>query len=176
MSAHTHTGASESAWRPLKALLGGTIEVPDDVEVADLTLDSRQVRRGAAFLACRGRSRHGLDFARTAVEAGARAVLWEPAPGVSAPQLPASVLVVAVPELSAQAGYIADRFFGAPSARLSVSGITGTNGKTTCAWLLAAALTRERPPLRVPWHSGRRAPRTDRSWHPHHARCGQPAP
>ena len=76
MSAHTHTGASESAWRPLKALLGGTIEVPDDVEVADLTLDSRQVRRGAAFLACRGRSRHGLDFARTAVEAGARAVLW----------------------------------------------------------------------------------------------------
>ena len=49
--------------------------------------------------------------------------------------------MVAVPELSAQAGFIADRFFGAPSARLSVSGITGTNGKTTCAWLLAAALT-----------------------------------
>src|SRR4029077_21055329 len=125
---------------PLKALLGGGIEVPDDVEVADLTLDSRQVRAGAAFLACRGRSRHGLDFAHQAVDAGARAVLWEPAPGVNAPQLPAWVLVVAVPELSAQAGFIADRFFGAPSARLAVTGITGTNGKTTCAWLLAAAL------------------------------------
>ncbi len=140
MNLHANQGAVEPAWRPLKALLGGGIEVPDDVEVADLTLDSRQVRKGAAFLACRGRTHHGLDFARAAVEAGARAVLWEPAPGVNAPQLPASVLVVAVPELSTQAGFIADRFFGAPSARLAITGITGTNGKTTCAWLLAAAL------------------------------------
>ena len=140
MNLYVNPGALESAWRPLKALLGGSIEVPDDVEVADLTLDSRQVRKGAAFLACRGRNRHGLEFARAAVDAGARAVLWEPGPGVSAPQFPASVLVVAVPELSAQAGFIADRFFGAPSARLAVTGITGTNGKTTCAWLLASAL------------------------------------
>ncbi len=140
MNLHAHQGSTEPVWRPLKALLGGGIDVPDDVEVADLTLDSRQVRPGAAFLACRGRSHHGLDFARAAVDAGARAVLWEPAPGVHAPQLPASVLVVAVPELSAQAGFIADRFFGAPSARLAVTGITGTNGKTTCAWLLAEAL------------------------------------
>ncbi len=114
MNLHATQGVSEPVWRPLKALLGGGIEVPDDVEVSDLTLDSRQVRQGAAFLACRGRSRHGLDFARAAVDAGARAVLWEPAPGVNAPQLPASVLVVAVPELSSQAGFIADRFFGAP--------------------------------------------------------------
>ena len=141
MNVEVSPGAIESAWRPLKALLGGGIDVPDNVEVADLTLDSRQVRPGAAFLACRGSRRHGLDFARAAVDAGARAVLWEPAPGVSAPQFPAPVLVVAVPELSAQAGFIADRFFGAPSARLAVIGITGTNGKTTCAWLLAAALT-----------------------------------
>jgi|KBSMisStaDraftv2_1062788.scaffolds.fasta_scaffold57281_2 UDP-N-acetylmuramoyl-L-alanyl-D-glutamate--2,6-diaminopimelate ligase len=141
MSASTHTSAPGNTWRPLKALLGGAIEVPDDVEIADLTLDSRQVREGAAFLACRGRTHHGLDFARTAIEAGARAVLWEPAPGVAVPQLPSSVLVVAVPELSAQAGYIADRFFNAPSARLSITGITGTNGKTTCAWLLASALS-----------------------------------
>jgi UDP-N-acetylmuramoyl-L-alanyl-D-glutamate--2,6-diaminopimelate ligase len=140
MTVEVGAGALEPTWRPLKALLGGGIEVPDDVEVVDLTLDSRQVRRGAAFLACRGKSRHGLDFARAAVDAGARAVLWEPAAGVSAPQLPATVLAVAVPELSAQAGFIADRFFGAPSARLQVVGITGTNGKTTCAWLLAAAL------------------------------------
>jgi len=52
-----------------------------------------------------------------------------------------SVLVVAVPDLSAQAGFIADRFFGAPSARLLITGITGTNGKTTCAWLLASAVS-----------------------------------
>ena len=130
-----------AGWRPLKAILGGGFNVPDDVEIADLTLDSRAVRPGAAFLACRGRTQHGLAYAHDAVAAGARAILWEPAPGVTPPALDAEVLLVAVPELSTQAGFIADRFFDAPSARLAVAGITGTNGKTTCAWLLAQALT-----------------------------------
>jgi UDP-N-acetylmuramoyl-L-alanyl-D-glutamate--2,6-diaminopimelate ligase len=132
--------AGAGPWRPLKALLGGGIEVPAQVEIADLTMDSRQVTPGAAFLACRGQSAHGLQYAREAVAKGARAVLFEPEAGVAAPQLPPEVLVVAVPDLRTQAGFIADRFFDAPSARLAVTGITGTNGKTTCAWLLGAAL------------------------------------
>jgi UDP-N-acetylmuramoyl-L-alanyl-D-glutamate--2,6-diaminopimelate ligase len=135
----SHT-TSAPRWRPLKALLGGGIEVRADVEVSDLTLDSRAVRPGAAFLACRGRKQHGLVYARDAVAGGARAILWEPAPGVTPPSLDTSVLLVAVPQLSAQAGFIADRFFDAPSAKLAVAGVTGTNGKTTCAWLLAQAL------------------------------------
>jgi UDP-N-acetylmuramoyl-L-alanyl-D-glutamate--2,6-diaminopimelate ligase len=129
-------------WRPLKAVLGGAFEIPASIEIADLTLDSRTVSPGAAFLACLGRKHHGLQFAQQAVAAGARAILWEPAPGIEPPELDSSVLLVAVPELSAQAGYIADRFFSAPSARLAVAGVTGTNGKTTCAWLLADALGR----------------------------------
>ncbi len=141
MNIAANATGTEMPWRPLKALLGGGFEVPDTFEVADLTLDNRKVRPGAAFLACRGRAHHGLEFAQAAVAAGATAVLWEPAPGVSAPEFAAPVLVVAVPDLSAQAGYIADRFFGAPSARLMVAGVTGTNGKTTCAWLLAAVLS-----------------------------------
>ncbi|HEX9140343.1 MAG TPA: UDP-N-acetylmuramoyl-L-alanyl-D-glutamate--2,6-diaminopimelate ligase [Steroidobacteraceae bacterium] len=129
-------------WRPLKALLGGEFTVAEHVEVADLSMDSRQVQPGGAFLACRGRTHHGLEFVANALANGARVVLWEPAAGVRAPELGADVLVVAVPDLAAQAGYIADRFFEAPSARVSVTGITGTNGKSTCAWLLAQALTR----------------------------------
>ena len=127
-------------WRPLKALLGGLADVPERLEVSDITQDSRSVTPGAAFLACRGRTHHGLDFAHSAVAAGARAILWEPAPGVTPPPLDAAIVVCAVPNLSAQLGFIADRFFDAPSASLTVAGITGTNGKTTCAWLLAQAL------------------------------------
>ena len=144
MAAAPGGGAAAGAsgpWRPLKALLGGGIDVPAQFEIADLTMDSRSVTPGAAFLACRGRSAHGVQYAPAAVAAGARAVLWEPASGVTAPQLAPEVLVVAVPDLSTQAGFIADRFFDAPSARLAVTGITGTNGKTTCAWLLGAALS-----------------------------------
>ena len=133
-------GGAAAAWRPLKALLGGAFEVPESLEVSDLTLDSRSVRPGAAFLAVQGQSQHGLAFAARAAEAGARAILWEPAPGIEAPRLGGGVFIQAVPGLAAQAGYIADRFFGAPSARMAVTGITGTNGKTTSAWLLASAL------------------------------------
>jgi UDP-N-acetylmuramoyl-L-alanyl-D-glutamate--2,6-diaminopimelate ligase len=132
--------ATPSAWRPLKAVLGGLVDVPERLEVSDITQDSRSVTPGAAFLACQGRTHHGLQFAQDAVAAGARAILWEPAPGVSAPLFDASIVVRPVPNLHAQLGYIADRFFDAPSASMTVAGITGTNGKTTCAWLLAQAL------------------------------------
>jgi len=134
------SGATQAAWRPLKALLGGQADVPARLEVADLTLDSRAARPGSAFLAVRGRSSHGLEFARDAVARGARVVLWEPTPDTEPPAFDADVHCYAVPDLGARAGYIADRFFGAPSAALTVVGITGTNGKTTCAWLVAQAL------------------------------------
>jgi len=131
---------AQPTWRPLKAVLGGLVDIPDRLEVSDITQDSRSVIPGAAFLACQGRTQHGLKFVDAAVYAGARAVLWEPAPGVAAPVVDGSIVVRAVPNLHAQLGYIADRFFDAPSAGMMVAAITGTNGKTTCAWLLAQAL------------------------------------
>ncbi len=109
-------------------------------ELSGLTLDSREVRPGAAFLACRGERTHGLAFLDTALAQGAAAVLWEPAEGVAPPTLPHGVASVPVPQLAARASAIAACFFGDPSSRLRVIGITGTNGKTTCAWLLAQAL------------------------------------
>ena len=66
-------------------------------------------------------------------------MLWEPAPVAVVPDLPSEILVAPVPRLREHASTIADRF-GAPSSRLAVAGITGTNGKTTCAYLLAQAL------------------------------------
>jgi UDP-N-acetylmuramoyl-L-alanyl-D-glutamate--2,6-diaminopimelate ligase len=88
----------------------------------------------------RGTVDHGLKFAPQAVANGARAVLWEPAPVAVVPDLPSDIVLAPVSHLREHASEIADRFFGAPSANLSVAGITGTNGKTTCAYLLAQAL------------------------------------
>ncbi|MCM2312962.1 MAG: Mur ligase family protein, partial [Steroidobacteraceae bacterium] len=123
----------------LGVLLEGLALPPRDVELADLAFDSRQVKPGAAFLACQGRASHGLAHAAAAVERGAVAVLWEPVPGIEAPVLPPQVVTLAVPGLRRLAGELADRFFGRPSAELSVAGFTGTNGKTTSAYLLAQA-------------------------------------
>jgi UDP-N-acetylmuramoyl-L-alanyl-D-glutamate--2,6-diaminopimelate ligase len=123
----------------LGALLEGIASPPRDVELTGLAFDSREVTPGAAFLACQGRTSHGLAHAAAAVGRGAVVVLWEPAEGVEAPALPPQVVVVAIPGLRRLAGEIADRFFARPSAELRVAGFTGTNGKTTSAYLLAQA-------------------------------------
>jgi len=135
-----------AAGRALAELTAGIAAVPADLTVSEVTLDSRAVTPGALFLACRGRTHHGLKFLPEALARGARAVLYEPAPGAAAPAVPAGVYLAAVPALTEQVGTIAARFFGAPSQALTIAGITGTNGKTTCAWLLAQALTRCRRP------------------------------
>ena len=123
----------------LAALLEG-IAVPDrDVPVAGLTEDSRTATAGSVFLACAGRSSHGLAHAAAAVEHGASVVLYDPAGVEVPPTLPPSIVVQAIPGLRAHVGAMADRWFRAPSSDLSVAGCTGTNGKTTVTWLLAQA-------------------------------------
>lgn len=116
--------------------------VPPDIEITDLTLDSRAVIPGAAFVALPGTRTHGVSFAAQAVKAGARAILWEPAEGVAAPSAPANVPVLAIPQLAGWLGAIADWFFDAPSVTVRPIGITGTNGKTTTAHVVAEALQR----------------------------------
>jgi UDP-N-acetylmuramoyl-L-alanyl-D-glutamate--2,6-diaminopimelate ligase len=110
--------------------------------VADLCLDSRRATPGALFLAVGGGRTHGLEFATRAAAAGATLIAWEPARKRAVPDLPPGCVAFPVPGLRAHLGQIADRFFGEPSRRVVVIGITGTNGKTTCTHLVAGALAR----------------------------------
>ncbi|NBW89844.1 MAG: UDP-N-acetylmuramoylalanyl-D-glutamate--2,6-diaminopimelate ligase, partial [Gammaproteobacteria bacterium] len=125
-----------AAAKPLAALLEGWVPAQlaaDDVIVKEIGLDSRELREGALFLACRGRRTHGLAAARQAIEHGARAIAYEPADDLDPALLDGlraegKIALVAVPDLSRQASRIAARFFDAPSQQLRVAGITGTNG------------------------------------------------
>ena len=111
-----------------------------DRVVSDLSLDSRRIVPGAMFCAVPGTREHGLRHAAAAAAAGATLVAWEPADGCGAPRLPEQCAAFPVPGLRARLGALADRFFGAPSQRMQIVGITGTNGKTTCSHLVAGAL------------------------------------
>ena len=115
--------------------------LPRDVEISDLTQDGRAAQPGCAFLAM-----HGTQRARPQVRAAgrgqrrARGVVGAGAGGGGAGPAVADRGGAGRAHLREHASTIADRFFGAPSRALSVAGITGTNGKTTCAYLLAQAL------------------------------------
>jgi UDP-N-acetylmuramoyl-L-alanyl-D-glutamate--2,6-diaminopimelate ligase len=126
----------------LRTLFDGFgVEVPQ-LEIADITTESLNVSRGGLFLACRGSTHHGLDFVPQVLAAGPSAIAWEPDAGIAAPALPPEICGFAVPGLGHRLGEIANRFFAAPSAAMAVMGITGTNGKTTTAWLVTQALGR----------------------------------
>jgi len=105
-----------------------------DIAVSGVVHDSRLVTGGALFVAIEGEHVDGHDFAAAAVERGATALIVErPLPEVAAPQL---VVDAARPALASAAAW----WFGDPSHRLTVVGITGTDGKTTTAYLAVAAL------------------------------------
>ena len=113
-----------------------------DVAVAAITIDSRRVTSGTLFCCIRGGSRDGHAFAADAVAAGAVALLVDH-------RLALDIAQLVVADVRAAVGPLAAALHGHPSESLVVVGITGTNGKTTTAHLLAAILERAGLPTTI---------------------------
>jgi murE/murF fusion protein len=128
----------------LAALLEGLVasdvlRTLPDVQILDVTVDSRRVKHGTLFVAARGAtaaSRDGHDFVAAAVGAGAVAVIAE-----RACEAPAGVPVIVVADPRAVGARAVERINGSPSSALALCGVTGTNGKTTVTTLLAQIVT-----------------------------------
>ena len=103
------------------------------LEIRELAYDARAVTRDSLFFCIPGARADGHDFAGSAVEHGAVALVVERVLDIDVPQL-------VVPDVRAAMPRAAIEFFGDPTAELPVAAITGTNGKTTTAYLLAAVL------------------------------------
>jgi UDP-N-acetylmuramoyl-L-alanyl-D-glutamate--2,6-diaminopimelate ligase len=110
----------------------------DGPAVSGVTLASAEVRAGDLYAALPGARTHGAQFAADAADRGAVAVLTDPTGRESAAATGLPVYVVDDPR--AVLGLVADRVYGEPSRALPVIGITGTNGKTTTAYLVEAGL------------------------------------
>lgn len=107
-------------------------------EVKDVQIDSRKVKKGAAFIAVKGAAADGHQFIEKAIENGAVAIVCEEMPEI----VNEAVVYVQAENSAAAAGYMASNFFGKPSEQLKLVGVTGTNGKTTIATLLYKLFTR----------------------------------
>ena len=130
------TQPAQSLGHLINGLVPPHTELPSTL-ISHLTLDSREVSSGSLFLGVPGEKTDGRRFVDQALRAGAAAVLVE---GHEWDASQSHTNCFPVDDLKKQVGLIANRFFGSPSHALCVIGITGTNGKTTCASLLAQAL------------------------------------
>lgn len=109
------------------------------IEISGIATDSRLLRPGDVFLACAGENFHGLKFAKEVAAAGAVAIVYDSES--SGDLRPDSALpMIEFPGLQQKIGEIANRWFDSPSETLSVTAVTGTNGKTTVAVLLSRCL------------------------------------
>ena len=133
----------------------------EDVEVQGVSYDSRRCRPGDVFVAVKGAQVDGRQFIAEAVANGAVAVVSEQAaPGLAVPQLEVRDARVVLAE-------IANRFYGDPASQLRLIGVTGTNGKSTVAFLVAELLKLTGQPCgligTVQVDTGRRSIKEDRT-------------
>lgn len=129
----------------LQALLDGLEITIDDklkgLVINGLALDSRLLQPNDAFIALNGSKQHGLAHATQVINKGAAIILYEPAgKGTELAERISDVPTLAIDGLANLLGNIAARFYGKPSETMSVIGITGTNGKTSCSQFLGQML------------------------------------
>ena len=115
-------------------LLGDVLAVEaPPVEITGLAYDNRRVEEGTLFFCVRGFTRDGHEFAPDAIARGAAALVVDHPLGLGVPE-------VSVDDVRAAMAPAAARFFGDPTARLGMAGVTGTNGKTTTCFLIRELL------------------------------------
>ena len=102
-----------------------------EVEITGVNIDSRRIKAGHLFIAMKGTQVDGHQFIAKAIELGAKSILCE-----DLPDPVAGVTYVQVASTEDAAGKVATLFYGDPSRKLRLVGVTGTNGKTTIATLL----------------------------------------
>lgn len=125
---------------PLAQLLSVlNIQTDEQRQVEELVIDSRLVKSGSLFFAYPGDQADGRDYISNACEAGAVAILCETQGFTKSDQWP-DVPIFTVANLQSKVGVLAHHFYRQPSEEMQVFGVTGTNGKTTCCYLLAQAL------------------------------------
>ncbi|MBQ9357603.1 MAG: UDP-N-acetylmuramoyl-L-alanyl-D-glutamate--2,6-diaminopimelate ligase [Prevotella sp.] len=122
----------------LKNIKTVSVEGSLDVEITGVDIDSRRVEKGHLFVAMRGTQTDGHQYIAKAIEQGAAAILCEESPvgkGADASSC-GSATIVTVSSTETAVGPVATAFYGNPSEKLTLVGVTGTNGKTTIATLL----------------------------------------
>ncbi len=129
-----------------------------DKELNHLTLDSRKITGGELFIAIPGAQSDGRKYIADALSKGAAAVLVDDDEGFDPLSVAGHESVFIVPGLREKVGSLADRFYRHPSELLTIIGVTGTNGKTSCCWFVSEILKQQGKPCALMGTVGRGLP------------------
>jgi UDP-N-acetylmuramoyl-L-alanyl-D-glutamate--2,6-diaminopimelate ligase len=146
MKARETTNSDRLPTKPLAAVLAGIVPAGEcgGAQVRDLCLDSRTIGVGDCFVALQGNTEHGLRYLSDVIVAGASAVITDENArennGKELATIPKKIPVIIIEDLRKQLALISNRVYDFPSESMPTIGVTGTNGKTTIAFILAAAL------------------------------------
>ena len=110
------------------------------LEVSGIAQDSRIVKSGDLFFARNGVNHKGIDYVSSAAAEGAVAAIVDQAELAAADPIDVAIPLIGVADVAAQIGEVASRFYGEPSRHMKMVGVTGTNGKTSCAHYIAQVL------------------------------------
>ncbi len=116
-------------------------QLHSELRIQELTADSRSVKQGDTFVAYKGDRVDGRDYIADAIERGAQSIIWDPE-GFDWPMKWQTLNHRSVVNLKGNISAIAAEVYGNPSQRLRVTGVTGTNGKSSCSLWLTQLLSR----------------------------------
>ncbi|MCL2341671.1 MAG: UDP-N-acetylmuramoyl-L-alanyl-D-glutamate--2,6-diaminopimelate ligase [Firmicutes bacterium] len=111
-----------------------------DIDITAISRDSKEVREGALFIAVKGFETDGHKFIKEALANGAAAVMVEQSASIKKTDVQEDTVIIAAPDTRMAISKAASNFYGNPSARLKVVGVTGTKGKTTTTFMIKAIL------------------------------------
>lgn len=123
----------------LKDLIGDleviSVKGSEDVEIRGIAYDSRKVKKGYLFVCIDGTTVDGHDYIPQAVENGAAAVVVQ-----KDGNMPEGICAIKTPDTRYALAYLSDAFYGHPSGRFKLTGVTGTKGKTTTTFMIKSIL------------------------------------
>lgn len=114
-----------------------------DIEINSIKNDSRKVEQGDLFIAINGFEANGINYVEEAIQKGATAVLLNDYENIKALNIPENVTILAVPDTRVAMAKVACNFYGNPSKKFNLIGVTGTKGKTTTTFMIKSILEKK---------------------------------
>ena len=111
-----------------------------DIEITNVTSDSRQIKPNGLFFAIKGFSLDGTKFIKSAIENGANSVVVDDTTDISKLEIPSDIPVIIVHDIRYALGIFSCNLYDNPSQKLKVIGVTGTKGKTTSTYMIKSIL------------------------------------